>query len=434
MDAFGACHTRLCEWGNVPATSYGATVSSVTGNSFQAGWNPGFARRVMLARLTRPGGVPTLVVKELTTFIPPDGRSNYTETYRFVQARHRITPKASGKPSSGYPLGEWVRPVKALLGTWTNKDSHGLAKIRLTRNPDGSLRVRVFGRCQPALCDWGVVQGVTFGDSTASVRGRAFLAHYRFSFKTVLLSGSVNAAGTTLTVRDYSRFAPRDSRSNYTHTSTFRRARPRLTVYVTNSASGTVTPITTATGTAGTPITVGSEPTAVAVTPNGKTAYVANLGSGTVTPIRTATRTAGHPITIGRRPFAIAVTPNGKTAYVVSFTTGTVIPIRTATNTAGRPIQVGKNPIAIAISPNGRTAYVSNYGAGTVTPIRTATNTAGSPIAVGTDPHPLAITPNGRTVYVGNEGSDTVTPIRTATGTAGPPIAVGSAPYAMAIG
>jgi YVTN family beta-propeller protein len=60
-----------------------------------------------------------------------------------------------------------------------------------------------------------------------------------------------------------------------------------------------VTPITTATNTAGHPITTGSDPWAIAITPDGTTAYVDNAGSGTVTPITTATNTAGHPITTG---------------------------------------------------------------------------------------------------------------------------------------
>ena len=53
---------------------------------------------------------------------------------------------------------------------------------------------------------------------------------------------------------------------------------------------------------------------------NGATAYVANEGAGTVTPIATATNTAGRPITTGsdRDPDAIAITPDGTTAYVLS--------------------------------------------------------------------------------------------------------------------
>ena len=77
----------------------------------------------------------------------------------------------------------------------------------------------------------------------------------------------------------------------------------------------------------------GGGPYAIAITPDGKTAYVAN--SGTVTPITTATDTAGTPITAGSDPYAIAITPDGKTAYVANNGSGTVTPITTATDTAG---------------------------------------------------------------------------------------------------
>ena len=72
----------------------------------------------------------------------------------------------------------------------------------------------------------------------------------------------------------------------------------------TNYGSGTVTPITLSTNTAGTPITVGTSPFAIAITPNGQTAYVDNYGSGTVTPITISSNTAGTPITVGTSPYA----------------------------------------------------------------------------------------------------------------------------------
>ena len=78
-----------------------------------------------------------------------------------------------------------------------------------------------------------------------------------------------------------------------------------------------------------------------------------------MTPIRTATNTAGAPIPVGTGPFDIAITPNGKTAYVLNSAGDTVTPIRTATNTAGPPIPVGNEPFGIAITPNGKTAYVT---------------------------------------------------------------------------
>ena len=83
------------------------------------------------------------------------------------------------------------------------------------------------------------------------------------------------------------------------------------------------------------------------------TAYVVSGGNGVpgvVTPIRTATNTAGAPIMVPMG-HSSAITPNGRTAYVPNGVPRTVTPIRTATNTAGPPISVGNNPRAIAVTP-----------------------------------------------------------------------------------
>ena len=194
---------------------------------------------------------------------------------------------------------------------------------------------------------------------------------------------------------------------------------PPVTAYVANSGSGTVTPIATRTNTARRPITTGSDPSAIAITPDGKTAYVANFGSYTVTPIATATNTPGPPITVSH-PYttdyltAFAITPDGETIYVASDVSSDiadgswtlVTPIMTRSNTAGPSFTAGLgSSSAIAITPDGKTAYVANWtpfavGPGTVTPIATATNTAGAPITVGGAPRAIAITPNGKTAYV----------------------------------
>src|ERR1035437_6073578 len=59
---------------------------------------------------------------------------------------------------------------------------------------------------------------------------------------------------------------------------------PPPMAYVANNSSNTVTPITVSTGTPGTPITVGTSPYAIAVTPDGSMAYVV-CGPGNVYPI-----------------------------------------------------------------------------------------------------------------------------------------------------
>ena len=211
------------------------------------------------------------------------------------------------------------------------------------------------------------------------------------------------------------------------------------TAFVTTQANsdpstGSVTPIDTATNTPGTPIPIGTEPAAVAISPDGKTAYLATAeGAGMLTPIDIATSTVGTPIPIlGGLPVAVAITPDGETAYVANVNENSVTPIDLATNTADAPITVGTEPAAIAITPDGKTAYVANDLSGSVTPIDTATNTAGTPITVAGNPVAVAITPDGKSAYVAGDGSSSVTPIDLATNTAGTPIPIGT-PVGVAI-
>ena len=81
------------------------------------------------------------------------------------------------------------------------------------------------------------------------------------------------------------------------------------------------------------------------------TAFVANRGANTVTPINVASGEAGTPIVVGSTPTAIALTPSGTTAYVVDHNGNTVTPISVGTDTAATPIRVGSGPWAIAITP-----------------------------------------------------------------------------------
>ena len=144
---------------------------------------------------------------------------------------------------------------------------------------------------------------------------------------------------------------------------------------------------------------------AAAATPTAWTAYVVSYNDDAVIPVNTATDAVGAPITVGSGPSAIAITPDATTAYVTDEGTtntapGFVTPIDLSTNTPGTPIPVGSGPDAIAITPNGLTAYVGNYNDDTVTPINLVTNTAGTPIPVGAPPTSITITPDGSTAYV----------------------------------
>ncbi len=226
-------------------------------------------------------------------------------------------------------------------------------------------------------------------------------------------------------------------------------SRPPI-AYVADSQSNQVTPIladpqdAVAQNDAGAPIPVGSHPAAIAITPDGKTAYVVNFGSDNVTPINTATDTAGASgtwIAVGSEPDAIAITPDGSTAYVTNSGDGTVSKIALSTGQVQATISVGGSPSAIAISPDGSTAYVTNNNPGyqNLIPIKLSNDAVQPGIPAGTDPVAFAITPDGSTAYVVDRGSNivagAVTPITLTTSppTAGTSIAVGNDPDAVAI-
>ena len=71
----------------------------------------------------------------------------------------------------------------------------------------------------------------------------------------------------------------------------------------------------------------------------------------TVTPISTATNTAGTSVEACDGPNKIVFTPDGKTAYVLC-NAPAVVPISMATNTADRPIDgIHSGADALVIAP-----------------------------------------------------------------------------------
>ncbi|MFN3006305.1 beta-propeller fold lactonase family protein [Mycolicibacterium wolinskyi] len=222
-------------------------------------------------------------------------------------------------------------------------------------------------------------------------------------------------------------------------------------LYVANTGSNTISVIDARTGrlidtnptVAGVnAITVGSSPSALAINQNGTRLYVANTGSNTVSVIDTSTyrvidtntAVAGtNSISVGSAPSALALSADGSRLYVANRTSNTVSVIDTSTyrvidtNTAvagTNSINVGSSPSALALSPNGTKLYVVNTGSGTVSVIDTATNvridadptSSSLDIRVGGAPTSVALSPDGSLAYVAN-GPDTISVINTKTNT-----------------
>lgn len=186
----------------------------------------------------------------------------------------------------------------------------------------------------------------------------------------------------------------------------------------------------------GSPITVGTAPAGLGVTPNGAYVYVINYidgnpGTGTISIIRTSDNTVVGTIPGFSGPFSIAITPDGSFAYVTNFGSNNFEPYGTtvsvvdlSSNTIVKTISLGIQPSGLAITPDGRYAYASNYntlyesptgfqnltpGQGTVNIIDIASNTVIPPIiAVDQSPANIAISPNGEFAYVSNYISNTV--------------------------
>lgn len=207
----------------------------------------------------------------------------------------------------------------------------------------------------------------------------------------------------------------------------------RPTAYVANGANvaapgTTVSVVNLSSASAQPPVTTGSLPAGLAVTPNGQDVLVANKGDDTLSEIDVNTGSVVHQVTVGLEPDAVAVAPNGTLALVANFGAGTVTPVSLPSFRVGRPVAVGRQPTAIAVSPGGTLALVTNFEDGTVSPIALATMVAGSPVAVGSEPDAVFIAGNGDTALVADFLTSAVTPIHLPSLIPGPAFDVGGNP------
>ena len=203
-----------------------------------------------------------------------------------------------------------------------------------------------------------------------------------------------------------------------------------VSAYAIDPQSGALTPV------AGSPFAAGTDPTGVAITPDGKFAYVTNKFNaqrhgldGDVSAFAIdATSGAlkavpGSPFATGRFPTGVAITPNGKFAYVPAWQSDSVSAYAIDPHTGalekvqGSPFAGGgggdHSSCGIAIDPTGEFAYMLrnnnlrqrnqafgykiDAASGALTPV------PGSPFEVGKDVRGIAVDPTGKFAYVTDE-------------------------------
>jgi YVTN family beta-propeller protein/autotransporter-associated beta strand protein len=176
-----------------------------------------------------------------------------------------------------------------------------------------------------------------------------------------------------------------------------------VSVYSANAATGLLTPTTTIA------LAAGAGPRGIAFSPDGSRAYVAEQNANTMVVINTATNAVVGAVAVGGLPVNVAVSPDGTRVYVTNNTSNNVSVINTATNSVVATVATGTGPIGIVVSPNGKYFYTGNQTAGTITQFDATTNTAIGTIASGgTQTDGLAISPDGTALYAGNFTSNNV--------------------------
>ncbi|MET9508736.1 YncE family protein [Streptomyces flavidovirens] len=167
---------------------------------------------------------------------------------------------------------------------------------------------------------------------------------------------------------------------------------PNGTAYFTNHGAGTVTALGPDNRVSAT-IPVGTFPTGISATARGDSLYVSNTGSGNVSVIDTATNKVSAVIPAGTAPLGNAVSPEGKHLYIADSAANTLLIANTQTGTTTARIPVGAGPQGVALSPGGQRAWVTNEASDTVSVIDTTTALVRTTLPTGDQPEGITITP-----------------------------------------
>jgi DNA-binding beta-propeller fold protein YncE len=198
------------------------------------------------------------------------------------------------------------------------------------------------------------------------------------------------------------------------------------TIYLANS-NDSITPVSAATGKAGRPIAIsgGSPggdggPGNMAITPDGRTLFtiVMNDKSDSIARVDLRTGREAGQVGVPRGVTDFWMTRDGKTLYVQGGDSE-LYAVDAATGRVERRIPAPETLLAnsgtCALSPDGSTLYVTTMNdddgpghamVGAITPVDVRTGAAGRPIEVGWEPTSLAFTPDGRTLYAAIDGID----------------------------
>ena len=189
----------------------------------------------------------------------------------------------------------------------------------------------------------------------------------------------------------------------------------RVTGYVSNKNSNTVSIIDRNNNELVDVITVGKGPGAMIISPDGDKLYVANTISNTISVIDTNTNEVIYEIynSQGANPVDLVISERGDIIYVANYDSNNVGVIDTFSKNVLLVIPVGYSPVRMALNPNRDPSYpaynelyVTNFNSSTISIIDTYYHrNTGRKIHTGANPYGIAVNSDGDTIYVVNNGS-----------------------------
>ena len=128
-------------------------------------------------------------------------------------------------------------------------------------------------------------------------------------------------------------------------------------------------------------------------------AYVANLADNTVSIINTSDESVVTNITVGHNPTSIAVNPETNIAYVASYSDNIISVVDGDRNVVLTSIKVGINPYSVTVNPNSNLVYVAHVFSDYISVIRGETNSVMKTIPLQSTQRDISINPNTDIAY-----------------------------------
>jgi PQQ-dependent catabolism-associated beta-propeller protein len=183
--------------------------------------------------------------------------------------------------------------------------------------------------------------------------------------------------------------------------------------FVTSEKDHTITVLDTRTLEVAGTIKTCKRPRHIQMLPGDEQFMVVCSDSGQADIVDLATRKSTGRISLGEDPEAFDLSPDGKTIYVSAEEDAELVMFDMKGKKI-KSVKVGKEPEGVKASPDGKTVWVTSEVANMVHVYDTASGKVTHNVKAGKRPRRFALTPDGKELWVTNELSSDVTVLSTA--------------------